>query len=193
MYPSWLHYDTQWPTPVRWTHGLCQCCHLSWDAMLTTCTQLPDKDLALLSLQLTFDGSPCRNEWGVIQLGSNNTLFLLAIFGAQKGIVIRWYSTHASWQINCGHTFRSTRFCQWLHWWPCQVNYQYLWLECAPLLAIHTLSCSTHPNEPIPCFDMAALNKLKAEVKLSFLISEGWQSLNWKTNTKLGQKPLILY
>jgi len=36
-------------------------------------------------------------------------------------------------------------------------------LSCATLFAIYTAACPHHPNEPIPCKEMAALVKLLAE------------------------------
>jgi hypothetical protein len=38
--------------------------------------------------------------------------------------------------------------------------------ECATLLAINICACPMHPNEPIPCKDMEAWNKLQAEAGL---------------------------
>ena len=33
---------------------------------IQTCTQLPDKNLAVVALRLAFGGAPCPYEWGVI-------------------------------------------------------------------------------------------------------------------------------
>ena len=41
-------------------------CHLNAQYAVQTCTQLPEEDLAILALRLTFAGSPCPYEWGVI-------------------------------------------------------------------------------------------------------------------------------
>ena len=41
-------------------------CHLNAQYAVQTCTQLPEEDLAILVLRLTFGGSPCPYEWGVI-------------------------------------------------------------------------------------------------------------------------------
>jgi hypothetical protein len=40
--------------------------HLHWLMALQTCTQLPDNDLALIMLCLTFGGMPCPYKWGVM-------------------------------------------------------------------------------------------------------------------------------
>ena len=40
--------------------------HLHWSTALQTCTQLPDEDLAIITLRLTFGGAPCPYKWGVI-------------------------------------------------------------------------------------------------------------------------------
>jgi hypothetical protein len=37
--------------------------HLSWQTALQTCTQLPEKDIAILALRLTFGGTPCPTKW----------------------------------------------------------------------------------------------------------------------------------
>ena len=36
---------------------------LAWTTALQTCTQIPDKDIAILSLRLTFRGGPCPTKW----------------------------------------------------------------------------------------------------------------------------------
>ena len=41
-------------------------CHLGSDTAIQTCTQLPDDDLAVVALRLTFGGAPGPYEWGVI-------------------------------------------------------------------------------------------------------------------------------
>ena len=38
--------------------------HLSWNTAIQTCTQLPEKDIALIALRLSFGGAPCPTEWG---------------------------------------------------------------------------------------------------------------------------------
>ena len=41
-------------------------CHLNAKAEVQTCTQLPEENFAIMALHLTFGGSPCPYEWGVI-------------------------------------------------------------------------------------------------------------------------------
>ena len=41
-------------------------CHLNWRTAIQTCTQLPDKNLAILALRLTFGGAPGPYKWGGI-------------------------------------------------------------------------------------------------------------------------------
>jgi hypothetical protein len=40
--------------------------HLNWETAARTVTQLPENDLALMSLRLTFGGLPGLFEWGII-------------------------------------------------------------------------------------------------------------------------------
>ena len=40
--------------------------HLNFRIALQSCTQLPDKDIALLALRLTFGGAVCPYEWNII-------------------------------------------------------------------------------------------------------------------------------
>jgi hypothetical protein len=40
--------------------------HLHWLMALQTCTQLPNNDLAIITLRLTFGGVPCPYQWGVM-------------------------------------------------------------------------------------------------------------------------------
>lgn len=37
--------------------------HLAWQTALQTCIQLPEKDIAILALRLTFGGAPCPTKW----------------------------------------------------------------------------------------------------------------------------------
>jgi len=42
-----------------------RCMHLNAETAIQTCTQLPDLDLAIVALRLTFGGTPGSFEWGV--------------------------------------------------------------------------------------------------------------------------------
>ena len=39
-------------------------CHLNVNTAIQTCTQLPEEDLAIVTLRLTFGGAPGPYEWG---------------------------------------------------------------------------------------------------------------------------------
>jgi hypothetical protein len=41
-------------------------CHLNAAMAIQTITQLPDEELAIIMLQLTFGGAPCPFEWNII-------------------------------------------------------------------------------------------------------------------------------
>jgi hypothetical protein len=41
-------------------------CHLNAKTALQTCTHLPEEELAIVSLRLSFGGRPCPQEWGVL-------------------------------------------------------------------------------------------------------------------------------
>ena len=41
-------------------------CHLNAETAVQTCTQIPDKNLAVLFLRLTFGEAPGPYEWGVL-------------------------------------------------------------------------------------------------------------------------------
>ncbi len=43
-----------------------QRCHLNHETAAQTITQLPEEELAIISLRLTFGGAPCPYEWSVI-------------------------------------------------------------------------------------------------------------------------------
>ncbi len=52
-------------TKIDYKSAYCRC-HLNWLTAIQTITQLPDKEIAIILLQLTFGGSPGPYEWGVI-------------------------------------------------------------------------------------------------------------------------------
>ena len=41
-------------------------CHLNTKVAVQTCTQLPEENLAIMALRLTFGGCACPLEWGAI-------------------------------------------------------------------------------------------------------------------------------
>lgn len=44
----------------------CWWCHLNAKTPLQTCTHLPEDELVIISLRLSFGGRPCPKEWGVL-------------------------------------------------------------------------------------------------------------------------------
>eukprot|EP00956_Cyclotella_meneghiniana_P034348 scaffold103894_cov40-Cyclotella_meneghiniana.AAC.3 len=46
--------------------------HLAWKTALQTCTHLPEAEIAILALRLTFGGSPCPAEWSAISELAND-------------------------------------------------------------------------------------------------------------------------
>jgi hypothetical protein len=40
--------------------------HLNGETAVNACIQLPEQDLVLMYLRLTFGGKPCPSEWGAI-------------------------------------------------------------------------------------------------------------------------------
>ncbi len=52
-------------TKINYKSAYCHC-HLNWLIEVKTITQLPDKELAIFLLRLTFGSSPGPYEWGVI-------------------------------------------------------------------------------------------------------------------------------
>lgn len=41
-------------------------CHLNHKVAIEMCKQLPEANLAMIALQLTFSRAPCPYEWGMI-------------------------------------------------------------------------------------------------------------------------------
>ena len=162
-------------------------CHLNWMTALTTCTQLPNDDLALLSLRLTFGGSPCPNEWGVISETICDLSNAILHDDNWDPLTLHSPSQHL---VPCKEILSDDIPFAQVDDLIVDVPFNdrgfvddYIddligltvdipgsnnadRLERAPLLAIHTLARPLHPNEPIPRHDMAALNKLRAEAKL---------------------------
>ncbi len=161
--------------------------HVSPNTAKQSCTQLPHEDLALMALRLTFGGTPCPSEWGVISETICNLATALLLNDDWNPNVL-----HAPNQQN----FPSPKFL------PDDIpfaqgrdlivdvridargthdiyidNLVGLGLnlprcdnrrrsEAAPLLAIDACSRCIAPDEPIPCLNMAALHKLSAEGRL---------------------------
>ena len=64
---AWRKYPTQriFATKIDFKSAFRRC-HLNARTALQTCTQLPDDDLLVVSLRLSFGGRPCPQEWGVL-------------------------------------------------------------------------------------------------------------------------------
>ena len=154
-------------------------CHLNWETALTTCTQLPDDDIALMSLRLTFGGSPCPNEWGVISETVCDLTNAILHDDEWDPSILHSPSQHL---IPCKEILSDDIPFAQVDELIVNVPFNdrgfvddYIddligltvdipgsnnadRLERAPLLAIHTLARPIHPDEPIPRHDMAALN-----------------------------------
>ena len=157
-------------------------CHLNWETAVQTITQLPDDDIAIISLRLTFGGAPGPFEWGVISESicdlanallhdddwNPSTLSapssvppkkLLSNdipFGIGKELIVD-LPVDPRGKIDCyiDDTVGITVDL------PDTDNIQRM--ECASLLAIHATSRPIHQQEPLPRDEMAARQKLFAE------------------------------
>ena len=157
-------------------------CHLNWETAIQTITQLPDDDIAIISLRLTFGGAPGPFEWGVISesicdlanalLHDDNwdpsTLSAPAsvppmrlltddiAFGIGRELIVD-LPIDPRGKIDCyiDDTVGITVDI------PETDNIQRM--ECASLLAIHATSRPIHQQEPLPRDEMAAKQKLFAE------------------------------
>ena len=159
-------------------------CHLNGETAIQTCTQLPDLELAIIALRLTFGGAPGSYEWGVI----SESICDLAItilqnndwdpsklhspsqhlipervvlddsipFGEGKELIVDVpVDPRGTADVYIDDTIGLTVDL------PESNNCERL--EAAILLAIHTAARPKHPQEPIPREVMEALEKLIAE------------------------------
>ena len=170
--------------------------HLAWQTALQTCTQLPEQEIAVLSLRLTFGGSPCPTKWNSMSEPATdlanailrhpewnpNELFSplsLALpkrvdlpddvpFGEGKELVVDVpVDGHGSSEVYIDDTFTQTVDL------PGSENV--LKAERAVLLAIHALARPIANEEPIPRETMAAMEKLLAEAGMEETkIMLGW-------------------
>ena len=159
-------------------------CHLQADTAIQTCTQLPDDDLALIALRLTFGGSPGPYEWSAI----SETICDLSMailqdddwdpatlhapnpelvpppvllpsdvpFGVGRDLVVDIpVNPKGIVDIFLDDTVSLTV--------ALPGSDHATRLSRATLLAIHASARPQHPSEPIPREEMAALAKLLAE------------------------------
>ena len=162
--------------------------HLNHRISIQSCTQLPDIDIALLWLRLTFGGAPCPYEWSIIsELICDLATAILTDdewdptellspdqdkvpaptflpddipFGEGKELVV-----DLDIDVRGTHEMYLDDLIGLGIDLPNTDNT--IRSERAPLLGIHTCARPIHPNEPIPRQNVASLNKLKAEGGLS--------------------------
>ena len=157
-------------------------CHLNHETAVQTITQLPDNDIAIISLRLTFGGGPCPFEWGVLSetacdlanallhddswdpdslcapasVPPRRSLDEDVPFGVGRDLIVD-VPIDSRGTVDCyiDDTIGLTIDL------PGTNNVKRM--EKAPLLAIHALSRPVHEQEPIPRDEMTAEEKLFAE------------------------------
>ena len=163
-------------------------CHLHHTTAAQSCAQLPEENLLLLMLRLTFGGTACPHEWSVISEIICDLATAIVInddwdyaelaspqqnlipppsflpddipFGEGKELIV-------DMEINDRGTHEM--YLDDLIGLGIDIpgTDNIPRAERAPMLAIHTCARPVHPNEPIPRQDMASLQKLKAEAALT--------------------------
>ncbi len=158
------------------------CCHLNWLTAMKTITQLPDEELAIILLWLTFIGSPGPYKWGVIsesicdlanallldnnwnphQLAALTSIPIKQIlddyipFGIGKDLIVDFpVDPRGMLDVYIDDTVGLTVNL------PDTDNAD--WMERAPLLAIHTAARPVDHHEPISHNEVATRAKLSAE------------------------------
>jgi hypothetical protein len=160
-------------------------CHLGAKTAIQTCTQLPDENLAVVALRLTFGGAPGPYEWGVISetvcdlatailhedewspantcAPNSNLVPAKKImsdkipFGVGRELIVDVpVNPRGMADVYIDDTIG---FCV-------DISDNDVRLENAILLAIHAAARPLHESEPIPREEMAALAKLLAEAGL---------------------------
>eukprot|EP00985_Skeletonema_marinoi_P002393 scaffold1000_cov66-Skeletonema_marinoi.AAC.3 len=171
-------------------------CHLDAATAVQTCTQLPNHDLALMALRLTFGGSPGPYEWSVI----SETICDLAVAILQDD---NWdpsefdppgsefvpdtllldesipFAAGTPLVVDIPIDPRGTADVYIDDTIGLAVELEGAdnseRLKLAILLAIHTAARQAHPNEPIPREEMAAIEKLLAESRCEEIkVILGW-------------------
>ena len=161
--------------------------HLAASTATQTCTQLPDENLAIIALRLTFGGAPGPYEWGVVSESicdlamrilqdedwDPNTLHApnpelvptakmldddIPFAVGRKLIVDVPVNPRGVTDVYIDDTIGLTV--------DIDGTNNVMRLERAILLAIFTAARPKHPSEPIPREEMAALAKLLAEAGL---------------------------
>jgi hypothetical protein len=170
--------------------------HLDAATAIQTCTQLPEQELALIALRLTFGGSPCPNIWGclaepicdlanaIMEHDDWDPLSLHAPnhelvppkklmddnipFAEGKPLIV---------DVPVDPKGKSDLYIDDLISLAVDIpgSDNVKRLERGNLLAIHATARPKHPSEPIPREEMAAENKLAAEARAEELkIILGW-------------------
>jgi hypothetical protein len=158
--------------------------HLNGETAVNACIQLPEQDLVLMYLRLTFGGKPCPSEWGAISETVCNlsnaivsmpewdpeTLFNpqslelpkpkflpddIEIAKARELVVDIPVKDTGYADVFIDDTFAVAVDL------PGSDNIKRI--ERATLLALHAVSRPLDSEEPIPCHEMAARNKFIAE------------------------------
>ena len=162
-------------------------CHLNARTAIQTCTQLPEENIAVVALRLTFGGSPGPYEWGVISesicdlatailqdddwdpnilrapnaslVPEKKLLSNSVPFGVGKELIVDVPVDPRG--IEDVYIDDTVGLCV-----DIQSTNNATRLENAVLLAIHVAARPVHESEPIPRDEMAALAKLIAEAGL---------------------------
>ena len=168
--------------------------HLAWQTALQTCTQITEQEIAVLSLRLTFGGSPCPTKWNSMsepatdlaniilrhpdwnpnELYSPLSLMLPERidlpddipFGEGRELAVDVpVDGHGSSEVYIDDTFTQT----------VDLPGNVLKAERAVLLAIHAIARPIADEEPIPRETMAAMEKFLAEAGMEETkIMLGW-------------------
>ena len=161
--------------------------HLAASTATQTCTQLPNEDLAIMALRLTFGGAPGSNEWGVMSesicdlamkilqdddwdpstLHAPNSnlvpapklLDMSIPFGVGRELIVDVPANPRG--IKDVYIDDTTGLTV-----DIENSNNVMRLERAILLAIYTAARPKHPTEPIPREEMASSSKLLAEAGL---------------------------
>lgn len=158
--------------------------HLNAEVAIQSCTQLPEKEIALIPLRMTFGGAPNPSEWGVIsetscdlanELLSNDGWNPLQLHSPNQHLVPPRQALSDDIPFAEGRELivdvpmdpRGTADVYIDDKTSLSIDVQEYdnidRLERASLLAIHMLARPKHMNEPILREDMEALKKLLAE------------------------------
>jgi hypothetical protein len=160
-------------------------CHLNHETAVQTITQLPEDNLAIISLRLTFGGSPCPYEWGVISesicdlanaLLHDDNWDPTTLSAPTKVPPTSLLDDNIPFGIGREQIVDipvDPRGCM-----DCYIDdtvgltvdledtNNTTRMECAALLAIHAAARPVHTLEPLPRDEMAAWEKLVAEGRL---------------------------